>query len=191
MIPLINRVVPFDSGPHPSIHLSLHVFPVKLLQKRNPFVNNSFPPLFVWSGTLFQYLRAKTSATIFTFTNTAFAKLTKTKLCITSNLVLGHKNIYCNCTCIFMTKLFARICVCICICTALQEITLCVTRPRPAITHRHLVPPHYIHIIARNHASPCSYHCTQLCLSLQASAFLELYCCAGFGYSCGDRTAHS
>ena len=56
-----------------------------------------------------------------------------------------------------MTKLFARICVCICICTALQEITLCVTRPRPAITHRHLVPPHYIHIIARNHASPCSY----------------------------------
>ena len=77
MIPLINRVVPFDSGPHPSIHLGLHVFPVKLLQKRNHFVNNSFPPLFVWSGTLFQYLRAKTSATIFTFTNTAFAKLTK------------------------------------------------------------------------------------------------------------------
>ena len=55
-----------------------------------------------------------------------------------------------------MIKLFARICICICICTALREITLSVTRPRPAITHRHLVPPHYIHIIARNHAAPCS-----------------------------------
>ena len=94
MIPLISKVVPLGSGPHISIPLGLHVFPVKLLQKRNHFVNNSFPPLFVWSGTLFQYPRAKTSATIFTFTNTAFAKLTKTKLCITSNLVSGHKNIF-------------------------------------------------------------------------------------------------
>ena len=94
MIPLISRVVPLGSGPHISIPLGLHVFPVKLLQKRNPFVNNSFPLLFVWSGTLFQYLRAKTSATIFTFTNTVFAKLTKTKLCITCNLLLGHKNTF-------------------------------------------------------------------------------------------------
>ena len=35
---------------------------------------------------------------------------------------------------------------------AVQEITLGVTRPRPAITHRQLGSPHYIHIIAPNHA---------------------------------------
>ena len=67
-----------------------------------------------------------------------------------------------------MTKLFARICVCICICTALQEITLCVTRPRPAITHRHLVPPHYIHIIARNHALVCWLVPSWSCIVAQA-----------------------